>query len=38
MSSFTELFTFFGLWPLFAVVLVVAGLGAYKLVKEWFPW
>lgn len=36
--TWTSLFDHFGLTAFFTIVLVVAALGAYKLVKEWFPW
>lgn len=36
--TWTSLFEPFGLTAFFAIVFVVAALGAYKLVMEWFPW
>lgn len=36
--SYTIFFEHVGLGAFFVIVLVVAALGAYKLVKEWFPW
>lgn len=38
MMTWTAFFSHIGMAPFFAIVLVVAALGAYKLVKEWFPW
>lgn len=32
------IFDNFGLAALFVLLLAVAALGAYKMVKEWFPW
>lgn len=33
-----SVFQNFGLAALFVLLLAVAALGAYKMIREWFPW
>lgn len=36
--SFTSFFDHLGMSAFFVLVLVLAALGAFKLVREFFPW